>query len=135
MSLSVLHYSGLSLISLLDSLSGSYFTINLSSFPETETVCQLSCLLFQHMYVPCRCGKVHRHGSMVSNDQHDGHACACAGVWQAMAMPALLACDYMPMHPVGHGAMCATAVMCMTCCSCRCVGTYCHDPFPMLSPI
>src|SRR5882724_10826618 len=40
MSLSVLHYSGLSLISLLDSLSGSYSTVNLSSFPETETVCQ-----------------------------------------------------------------------------------------------
>src|SRR5882724_13510968 len=40
MSLSVLHYSGLSLISLLDSLSGSYSTVNQSSFPETETVCQ-----------------------------------------------------------------------------------------------
>jgi len=40
MSLSVLHYSGLSLISLLDSLSGSYSSVNLSSFPETETVCQ-----------------------------------------------------------------------------------------------
>src|SRR5882724_384435 len=40
MSLSVLHYSGLSLISLLDSLSGSYSTVNLSSFPETETACQ-----------------------------------------------------------------------------------------------
>jgi len=49
MSLSVLHYSGLSLISLLDSLSGSYSTVNLSSFPETETVCQSSCLLFQQM--------------------------------------------------------------------------------------
>src|SRR5882724_4330265 len=52
MSLSVLHYSGLSLISLLDSLSGSYFTINLSSFPETETVCQSSCLLFQQVMGP-----------------------------------------------------------------------------------
>src|SRR5882724_9590224 len=51
MSLSVLHYSGLSLISLLDSLSGSYSTVNLSSFPETETVCQSSCLLFQHWSV------------------------------------------------------------------------------------
>src|SRR5882724_1278791 len=49
MSLSVLHYSGLSLISLLDSLSGSDFTINLSSFPETETVCLSVCLLFSHM--------------------------------------------------------------------------------------
>ena len=41
LSLSVLHCSWQSLISLLDSLSGSYFTVNLSSFPETETVCQL----------------------------------------------------------------------------------------------
>src|SRR5882724_8074234 len=51
MSLSVLHYSGLSLISLLDSLSGSYSTVNRSSFPETETVCQSSCLLFQHQHL------------------------------------------------------------------------------------
>src|SRR5882724_1878153 len=49
MSLSVLHYSGLSLISLLDSLSGSYSTVNLSSFPETETVCQSFCLLFSQI--------------------------------------------------------------------------------------
>jgi len=37
---------------------------------------------------------------------HDGHACACVGVWQAMAMPAFLACDYMPTHCVHCGAVC-----------------------------
>src|SRR5882724_8989955 len=37
----------------------------------------------------------------------DGHACACAGMWQAMAVPAFLACDYMPMHHACHGAVCA----------------------------
>jgi len=55
MSLSVLHSSWQSLTSLLDSLSGSYITINLSSFPETETVCQSVCLLFQQS-VALACG-------------------------------------------------------------------------------
>ena len=79
MSLSVLHYSGLSLISLLDSLSGSYSSVNLSSFPETETVCQSSCLLFQQVMGP--------GGYLQFYDLKDLEDQSPTGHWQACTKP------------------------------------------------